>query len=369
MRGQKRAFLVDFDNTLIDADAIKAYWKASFPKFTQAYEETKKDSGYFEISKVAKLLSVDKTVFLDHDYKEYLFPKTLPLLRELKNLGLVVVYSLGDPSYQMAKIRTSGVQKVVGKDNITIVKDKILGLKKIITDLKKLGIQRISVIDDISDVLVETYKIDPEIQNIWVRFGTYRSILPTIPMAIDLETDSFPDAVKYINNNIETLISPKLEKKLSINNGIDKKQIDTLLDFARKDESVLKYTNDSRRFKDLKTFNDWQKHTKNIYTMTDSTGSLVGFSWFSKKILPDNPKFTYSFAIRVYPPARGKGLSKKFASAALKDFFKTHKDGVWLNTRKDNYAAIKLYKGIGLKNAGESDDRIQMILEVKNFLK
>jgi ribosomal protein S18 acetylase RimI-like enzyme len=146
--------------------------------------------------------------------------------------------------------------------------------------------------------------------------------------------------------------------KTRVSKGITAQQVEELIDLTGRDIDVQKYTRDSERFKNEDLFQKW-KIGKTIYTLSDSKNSLLGIIWFEKKVLPEAKEVHFTFAIRVYPPARGKGFAKNFMEEAFSDFGKS---GIWLSTKEDNTKAVNLYKSFGFKILKVKDDRIIMTL-------
>lgn len=158
-----------------------------------------------------------------------------------------------------------------------------------------------------------------------------------------------------------------LLKEYSMSSHLNEKQVYQLLEFSRKDSLVKKFTSDAKRFKDRTAFNEWLDKTPDKFVFSDIKGNLVALLWFSHKKMPINSfeGYDYSLAIRVYGPARGKGLAEKFLKTALdlfKDQFPDKK--IWLSTSFNNQAAIKIYEKVGFKKVSEPNEngKILMIL-------
>ncbi len=167
---------------------------------------------------------------------------------------------------------------------------------------------------------------------------------------------------------------------LKITQGITSAQIQELIKFSNTDELILKTTNDSVRFKNEKAVKDWMKKDRKIFTLTNSTEKLLGIIWFGIEALPRNKIFTekvnpenyvFTFAIRLYDEARGKGNAGPFLNEGMKRFkktveFKTSKSkGFWLETFLKNERAIKTYSSFGFKKISNEDGngKILMILD------
>ncbi len=142
-----------------------------------------------------------------------------------------------------------------------------------------------------------------------------------------------------------------------ITKGISKLQTNQLIIYSKSDPEILKFTRDKKRFSSPVKFKKWSK-SRVIYTLTDNGENLLGIIWFGLK-----DKYV-SFAIRVYPPARGKGHAKKFMADVLKAFQYSQEYEnmkrlpIVLETQKDNITAINLYKKTSWKTCGEKDNRL-----------
>jgi len=369
MNGQKRVFVIDVDNTLLNTDGIKAYWietlhtryKISKNDFTKAYNSSKNPTGFPNITKIARSLHVEKDFFYKTPFKKYVFENALANIKRLKKIGKVIVFSLGEREYQATKIKESGIEKATRKNNIIIVQDKKQGLKNLIALIKKEGFSNINIINDVSSALVEANKIDPRIVTIWVRFGKYKNKLPLIRSAVTFETDTFAVATEYLTRLISNICLPGSNIKLSVLKDINENQAHDLITYTKKDKRIKKYTHDSQRFRSLKTFSTWKLRNKTIYSLVNKRGKLQGIIWFDKKSFR---KILFTFAIRIYPPVRGKGIARKFMRLVIKDFGKTHKNRVlWLITDKNNLPANNLYQDFGFKKISETEKEIVMALK------
>jgi ribosomal protein S18 acetylase RimI-like enzyme len=143
--------------------------------------------------------------------------------------------------------------------------------------------------------------------------------------------------------------------------GISMDQINQLVNLSNDvtDLSVSKFTSDNIRFSDKKSFDKWFQKGRTIYTVTDGE-NLVGIIWFGKKKIPlTSYSHNITFAIRIYPKARGKGLSSKFMDYALKSY-KPSK--TWLECSADNISAVKLYSKFGFKKITSPDSKNKIIM-------
>lgn len=136
---------------------------------------------------------------------------------------------------------------------------------------------------------------------------------------------------------------------MEIKKILSEKNIKQLIKYANNDETVKKNTSDAKRFKDRESFENWFKKGRKIYSLVNENDDLMGISWFG----PEGEGFT--FGLRIYGEARGKGLGYGFLKETMDDYMKEeeyqralNKD-IWLETSKDNIAAIKIYEKLGFK--------------------
>ena len=97
-----------------------------------------------------------------------------------------------------------------------------------------------------------------------------------------------------------------------VQNFITQDQINQLIYYSNNDTEVLKFTHDSKRFRNINSFNKWFNNHIEIYVLTNNTNNLLGIIWIKLKE-NDLSKFKHTFAIRIYKPLRGRGYSYKFA--------------------------------------------------------
>jgi len=140
--------------------------------------------------------------------------------------------------------------------------------------------------------------------------------------------------------------------------GITDSQIDELIYFANNDPQIIAYTSDKTRFANRQAFDSWIiRRNPSIYTLSNNKDNLCGLIWLEK----DNkiPGFDYTFAIRLYADARGKGLSYDFMKQAFDDL-KPAK--VWLECSADNLPAASLYKKFGFVQISEPDSNNKILM-------
>lgn len=139
---------------------------------------------------------------------------------------------------------------------------------------------------------------------------------------------------------------------MEIKEGLSEKNIAQLIEYTKDDPLVDKFTSDKKRFLDKFSFEEWLKKGRKIYSLVDEKDNLLGITWFGH----EGEGFT--LAIRIYGPARGKGLAESLLRETMEKFKKT-KDYVespdknwWLETAEDNLPARKIYEKLGFVNQG-----------------
>jgi ribosomal protein S18 acetylase RimI-like enzyme len=147
---------------------------------------------------------------------------------------------------------------------------------------------------------------------------------------------------------------------MEIKRELSEKNIEQLIEYANNDEAVKKNTSDAKRFKDRASFENWLKKKRKVYSLVDEKGDLMGISWFGE----EGEGFT--LALRIYDGARGKGFGYGFLKETMNDFMKSdeylraeNKDW-WLETSKENVAAIKIYEKLGFRaeEEGQNADKV-----------
>jgi len=164
------------------------------------------------------------------------------------------------------------------------------------------------------------------------------------------------------------------ELGLKVKEGIAQKQIEQLINFSQKDPEIAQNTSDRQRFASRVEFDKWRAAGRRIYVLEDPAGNLNGIIWFGKKELPCREGFTRkinlrmcttTFAIRLYPQARGKGLAFEFMfKSLLLDSFHWGQvyPNIWLEVRSNNNPAVALYKKFGFRTVTAPDENGKILM-------
>jgi len=133
---------------------------------------------------------------------------------------------------------------------------------------------------------------------------------------------------------------------------------------ASGDDEIIKRTprDHNERFASAEAANEWYARDEHIVYSLAQAANLAGIIWFTKYDTPVIENADYTFAIRMYEGARGKGLAGNFARAVLLDFEATESGSdVWLETDTDNDAALHLYESLGFAPISSAKTRTKMV--------
>lgn len=180
------------------------------------------------------------------------------------------------------------------------------------------------------------------------------------------------------SSHITGTVKKNTTHEFLIKNRLTKKQIYQLIKNSRNDSEIVKFTSDSKRFADHNSYKKWRAKGRTTYVLEDRLGNLGGIIWYGKRNLLDekgikcrlgfNPHFYgITFAIRLYLPARGLGMSTLFIETIQRKYCSTREyksernNGIWLGTKKGNMIAQKLYLNVGCKIIGKSHNEVYMV--------
>lgn len=187
-------FLLDVDNTLIDNDAVKAHiesvlrahgGEALVGRFWAVYEAVRADLDTVSIPITLERLrreasdprSIDDLgrPLFDGPFASFVYPGVPDLLAWLRDRGLPVILSDGDPWYQAKKITDAGLGAAVGGNVLIFVHKE----EHIADVLRWYPADRYVAIDDKARLLAllkEGFSKDgfgDRVETVWVRQGHY----------------------------------------------------------------------------------------------------------------------------------------------------------------------------------------------------
>lgn len=346
------------DGTLVNSAGIKTFWEKSLGRnFSKEYENSKKRFGYFDINDLSKHLKADKEFFYKTPFNKFLYPKSISFLRKLKKFGKVIIFTQGDSDYQKHKFQKSKIQKVVGMDNLFITKEKNTELRNILPKLRT-RYSIVGILDDRQEILKSANSIDLDSLTIWIRQEQDNTQNNSCDEYVNFSFRSPSEALDLIGGFVQTLPQKSLKFKLSVVKGINENYINQLIDFTNSDYEVQTFTHDKERFSNKNRIKDWLKSNKKIYILTNSQQKLLGIIWFTRNKYEGS---SWTFAIRLYKPARGKGLAPTFMKIVFDDFDPKKKTSVWLSTDLKNRPAAMLYQKFGFVNNEIINGRLYMI--------
>jgi len=143
----KLVFMIDLDNTILDNDGVKTDLQASMleilgpemaARFWELYEAVRKDIDIIDFYETFRRLreefpqqaeTVDRAsdTLMAWDFCPRLYVNALETIHHLKQFGLPIVVSDGDPVFQPSKIHQCGVTQMVdGRVLIFVHKERYL---------------------------------------------------------------------------------------------------------------------------------------------------------------------------------------------------------------------------------------------------
>jgi len=186
-------FLIDVDNTLIDNDFIKSdldkhlrveMGDALTDRFWELYEQARQERGVVDIPLALKRLreqtslsELDEqtslhvhSLFDNYPFHKALYPHTLETLHYLRTLGLTVIVSDGDMSFQPEKIYNSDLAEIV-EGRVLIYTHKQEHLQEILT---LYPADHYAMIDDKPQILADSKLImGKSLTTVFVQQGHY----------------------------------------------------------------------------------------------------------------------------------------------------------------------------------------------------
>lgn len=208
---QSLAFFIDVDNTLLNNDHIKEEIKRSLVAVLGEDEASHFWKHHDAFRTEQKLVDFPRIIkqYCDHHYKDRceiifmevfdtiefthaLFPQAKAVLKHLKTLGIVSLFTEGDSVYQKMKIEKSGLSRFV--DNIFLFENKLVHLSEVIErfrDNKKV------FIDDHAEILVKIETAYPEVVTVEILQGHYSTIDHKEHRELDKKLARITDLMKY----------------------------------------------------------------------------------------------------------------------------------------------------------------------------
>jgi FMN phosphatase YigB (HAD superfamily) len=186
-------FLIDVDNTLIDNDFVKSDLEAHIKvqmgetlnnRFWDLYERAREERGVVDIPLALKWLreqtplsELDEqtyvhvhSLFDNYPFFNALYPHALETLRYLNTLGLTVIVSDGDLSFQAEKIFNSDIAETV-EGRVMLYTHKQEHLDEI---LEQYPADHYAMIDDKPEILNDSKMIwGDKVTTVFVKQGKY----------------------------------------------------------------------------------------------------------------------------------------------------------------------------------------------------
>lgn len=210
-------FLVDVDNTLLDNDSVKVnlddHLRAILgpdlaKRFWDLYEQVRNEKEVVDIPAAlirfreqTPIAEMDeftyqhiRSLFEHYPFDKALYPNALETIEHLKTLGLVVIVSDGDLSFQAEKIFNSSLANAVeGRVLLYIHKQKHLD-----EIMQHYPADHYVIIDDKPDILADTKQVlGPSITTVFVKQGKYADRKLPTNFTPDIVVDHIGDLRSY----------------------------------------------------------------------------------------------------------------------------------------------------------------------------
>jgi ribosomal protein S18 acetylase RimI-like enzyme len=189
---------------------------------------------------------------------------------------------------------------------------------------------------------------------------------------------------EFATEHINTIVTNRsgIEPvQFALYRGMSSESVDQLIEYSQTDPEVVAQTSDPKRFSSEAAIEAWLKKGggRFPYTLTNPENILSGLIWFGPDPMPtmetisqevDPTKYGFTFAIRTYKEARGKGLAVPFMRLSFEDMQRTPAysnndvQNFWLETSQSNAPAVKAYENFGFKHATTQPDHHGRILMV-----
>jgi FMN phosphatase YigB (HAD superfamily) len=209
MSTERRTFLLDTDNTLIDNDAAKVELQRRLidrvgsreaARFWTLYEAVRHQFGVVDIPLTLHRFAAERAaspqpmtvservalaeIFSRFPYADFLFPDSLPVIERLMRHGQVAILSDGDPVFQTRKIWRAGLLAAVDGAVMVFV-DKT---KRFQEAAAFYPADRYVIVDDKAAILLEARReLGAAVTTVHVGYGRYGSAISNAEAAaIDL---------------------------------------------------------------------------------------------------------------------------------------------------------------------------------------
>ena len=212
-------FFIDVDNTLLDNDHIKEEIKKSLIRvlgedeanhFWHHHDDFRENKKLVDFPNIIHEYCAEKhkdtcdltlsRIFGNIEFSHALYPKAIQVLKYLKTLGKVVIFTEGDSVYQKRKIEQSGLASFV--DEIALYEHKLEHIGELIKRYKEY---KIVIVEDKYDTLLRIKKQFPRIFTIEVCQGHYATTDHKKHSELDMTVDSISDLMTLSTKHLNSL--------------------------------------------------------------------------------------------------------------------------------------------------------------------
>lgn len=187
----QKVVLFDIDYTLFDTECFRKKLYQALSEILRrgnaytkkladdVYEETRKETGYFEptvfIQRLFGRLKTEtdkkvlrRTLWNKKNFEECIYEETSDVVEQLAKEAQVGIFSKGYNAFQRAKL--SAIKHLLDDQHIHIAVDKQSTLPQI---LKRYRSMRLYLVDDALDVLHIAKQLNKHVFTIWVKRGRF----------------------------------------------------------------------------------------------------------------------------------------------------------------------------------------------------
>jgi len=210
-------FFIDVDNTLLDNDHIKEEIKKSLIRvlgrdeanhFWHHHDDFREYKKLVDFPNIIYQYCAEKhkdtcdltlsRIFGNIEFSHALYPRATEVLKYLKTLGKVVIFTEGDSVYQERKVEQSGLGKDV--DEVLLYEHKLEHIGELI---KKFEGYTIIFIEDRPDTLQKIKNQFPKVFTIEVCQGHYGNEDHKIHSSLDLTINSISELLHFSESNLK----------------------------------------------------------------------------------------------------------------------------------------------------------------------
>lgn len=158
-----------------------------------------------QLTKPIVLFDIDYTLFDTDFFKESglsehrIYEEVISVLESLSKIAKLGIFSEGNISFQIRKLKETNIEKYFAEDNTHIVLNKLDELEGIFQRYKN---RKFFFVDDKLTILSDAKKAFPDVFTIWVKRGPFAQSQKEIPgFKPDAEVKTLSKVIKIISQD------------------------------------------------------------------------------------------------------------------------------------------------------------------------